>query len=111
MILLDKVMDLTIGRPLVLAIALFAAPCYTVAGESSGADTLASTRSAAATKQPAPGQDAEIRPFRVNIPQTALDDLRRRLRATNWAREGARDGSFARRAARRNAGTRPLLGD
>jgi pimeloyl-ACP methyl ester carboxylesterase len=84
MILLDKVMDLTIGRPLVLAIALFAAPCYTVAGESSGADTLASTRSAAATKQPAPGQDAEIRPFRVNIPQTALDDLRRRLRATNW---------------------------
>src|SRR5262245_20888310 len=26
----------------------------------------------------------EIRPFRVNIPEEALDDLRRRIVATNW---------------------------
>ena len=26
----------------------------------------------------------EIRPFHVNIPEQALDDLRRRIAATNW---------------------------
>jgi pimeloyl-ACP methyl ester carboxylesterase len=29
-------------------------------------------------------EDASIRPFRVNIPQTAIDDVRARLRATRW---------------------------
>src|SRR4051794_26912160 len=29
-------------------------------------------------------QKAEIRPFRVNVPQSQLDDLHRRVQATNW---------------------------
>src|SRR5690349_7792128 len=37
----------------------------------------------------APARSAEtgesIRPFKVNIPQTALDDLKRRIAATRWA--------------------------
>ena len=32
----------------------------------------------------AESDDTAIHPFRVNIPQTALDDLRRRVRATHW---------------------------
>jgi epoxide hydrolase-like protein len=28
--------------------------------------------------------DTAIRPFRVNVPQAALDDLRRRIAATRW---------------------------
>jgi pimeloyl-ACP methyl ester carboxylesterase len=28
--------------------------------------------------------ETEIRPFRVNVPEEALDDLRRRIAATNW---------------------------
>ena len=28
--------------------------------------------------------DVEIRPFRVDVPQSGLDDLRRRIEATNW---------------------------
>ncbi len=35
-------------------------------------------------KQTAAAQDPEVRPFRVNIPQEALVDLRRRLTATRW---------------------------
>jgi pimeloyl-ACP methyl ester carboxylesterase len=34
---------------------------------------------------PAASQDTAIRPFRVHVPQAALDDLRRRVRATRWA--------------------------
>lgn len=30
------------------------------------------------------GEEAGVRPFQVRIPQTALDDLRRRLAATRW---------------------------
>src|SRR5678815_884511 len=29
-------------------------------------------------------QDESIRPFKVNVPQSALDDLRRRVNATRW---------------------------
>jgi hypothetical protein len=35
-------------------------------------------------KSRASGEDTAIRPFRVNVPQEALDDLRRRLTATPW---------------------------
>ncbi len=51
-----------------LGIALVAVPCH---AES-------------AAKQPSRSQDAEIRPFRVDIPQAELDDLRRRLLTTRW---------------------------
>ena len=40
----------------------------------------------------------EIRPFRVDIPDEALEDLRRRIAATQVAGEGDRRGS--RRACR-----------
>jgi hypothetical protein len=49
-----------------------------------------------ATKaQPAtPAEDASIRPFRIDIPQRALDDLRRRIAATKWPeRETAADST------------------
>ncbi len=55
-------------------VALFAAPCFAVA-VASGAGALASA---------GPAQDASIRPFRVSIPQTTIDDMRRRITATQW---------------------------
>ena len=63
--------------------ALIAAPCYAVAASSSAANTLASTTSAT-EKQPASSDEATVRPFRVNTPQAALDELRRRIVATQW---------------------------
>ncbi|HYB54396.1 MAG TPA: epoxide hydrolase N-terminal domain-containing protein, partial [Thermoanaerobaculia bacterium] len=33
---------------------------------------------------PAPDADTSIRPFHVNVPQTALDDLKKRIAATRW---------------------------
>ena len=51
----------------------------------------------AQTTSPAAGQAAEgasIRPFKVQIPQAALDDLRRRIAATRWPdKETVADGS------------------
>ena len=39
-------------------------------------------------------QDSAIRPFRVNIPEEQLADLRRRIAATRWPdRETVNDGS------------------
>jgi pimeloyl-ACP methyl ester carboxylesterase len=43
-----------------------------------GAAILLPTHLTAAT------EDTTIRPFRVNVPQVALDDLRRRVQATRW---------------------------
>ena len=39
---------------------------------------------AAFAQPPAPLEEAAIRPFRAEIPQGAVDDLRRRVRATRW---------------------------
>ena len=36
------------------------------------------------TVQEAAAKSSKIRPFRVDIPDQALDDLRRRIAATNW---------------------------
>ena len=44
----------------------------------SGAMTVLTTPSGASSA------DVEIRPFRVDVPQSQLDDLRRRVEATNW---------------------------
>ena len=63
--------------------ALIATPCYAVAAASSEANTLSSTTSGA-EKQPARSDEAAVRPFRVDIPQAALDELRRRIVATQW---------------------------
>jgi hypothetical protein len=35
------------------------------------------------------GLASSIRPFRVDVPDDALDDLRRRIKATNWPEEEA----------------------
>src|SRR6187455_2060998 len=43
---------------------------------------VSATTSAARGK--APAAEVAIRPFRVNVPQSALDDLRKRLLATRW---------------------------
>jgi len=45
--------------------------------------TTSATTPASAAPSRLPGE--EIRPFKVNIPSDAIDDLRRRLRATRWA--------------------------
>src|SRR5207344_1872101 len=39
-------------------------------------------------------EDTEVRPFRVDVPQEAIDDLRRRIEATRWpSRELVKDRS------------------
>ena len=38
----------------------------------------------APTREPAVAANEIIRPFTVDVPQEAIDDLRRRLAATNW---------------------------
>jgi hypothetical protein len=53
---------------------------------------------------------SEIRPFHVDISDEALEDLRRRIEATNWP-EKDRRGSVAGRAARNDSGARTLLGE
>ena len=52
----------------------------------------------------------EIRPFQVDIPEEALDDLRRRIAAMRWpSRELVADRSQGVQLAT-PAGARPLLG-
>jgi pimeloyl-ACP methyl ester carboxylesterase len=38
-------------------------------------------------------EDSSVRPFRVDVPQEALDDLRRRIEATNWPERETVDDS------------------
>ncbi len=52
-----------------------------------------------------------IRPFRVNVPEAELTELRRRINATRWPeRETVTDQSQGVQA-RAASGTRALLGD
>ena len=60
---------------LACCLALFAVPALKEVA-------MATTVTQAATQTPA-GSDA-IRPFRIHVPQAALDDLRRRIAATRW---------------------------
>jgi pimeloyl-ACP methyl ester carboxylesterase len=68
---------------LALGAALLSSPIHAFAATDAGATTLASSTPASA-KRSAGSDDASIRPFRVAIPQSALDDLRKRVRATRW---------------------------
>src|SRR5687768_7989358 len=52
------------------SVALLAVPCFAV--------------TAASADQGASSPGGSIRPFRVNIPQAALEDMRRRIVATQW---------------------------
>src|SRR5881628_497392 len=60
---------------LACCLALFAAPTL-------NAMTMATSLKQSATQAPVASE--AIRPFRVNVPQAALDDLRRRIAATRW---------------------------
>lgn len=63
-------------------LAMLAAPCY---GEKApGADGQISLASVAQAKQSSPTNGDAIRPFRVNIPEADLVDLRKRVVATRW---------------------------
>jgi pimeloyl-ACP methyl ester carboxylesterase len=64
-----------------LSAALISVPSYSVVAQpsASASDPAIVSRG----KEPASSEDA-IRPFRINAPQAALDDLRRRLLATRW---------------------------
>ena len=64
-------------------LALISVPWYCAVAQPSNANVPATTI-AAHGKERAVSEDAAIRPFRVNIPQAALDDLRARLLATRW---------------------------
>ena len=66
-----------------LAFALFAFP---TAGHSqnitsSGTESIAVAQAFATQRA---SEDRSIRPFKVQVPQAALDDLRRRINATRW---------------------------
>ena len=67
------------------------------AGRNQGAAPNTKTRTEIATSQTGTARPADtnvIRPFRVNVPQEALDDLRRRIVATRWPeRETVTDAS------------------
>src|SRR4051812_3612827 len=69
----------------------------TTAPSAAGAETLVLTPSAArptatvaetsmigAPSSEQPTEDASIRPFRVHVPQEAIDDLRQRIAMTRW---------------------------
>jgi len=58
-----------------------------VRAHAAGDDAIRSGSKVTALNQPDTGRSTDttaIRPFRVNIPQEALDDLRRRINATKW---------------------------
>jgi pimeloyl-ACP methyl ester carboxylesterase len=46
--------------------------------------TIAETSTIGASSSEQPTEDASIRPFRVDVPQEAIDDLRRRIAMTRW---------------------------
>src|ERR1043166_6559369 len=57
-------------------LGVFSSPDYGQTNESSVIARASSPRAAA--------EDRSIRPFKVQVPQAALDDLRRRINATRW---------------------------
>ena len=57
-----------------------------------------------------PAEVAAIRPFRVETPQADIDELRRRIQATRWPEKETVSRSEPGRAARDDAGARPVLG-
>src|SRR5581483_7348704 len=87
-----KVLDTTkthttsaIGTRLRLLVALVAAMVFllsfTTVRAQQSAQSSAQPHSVAGARA---AEDTAIRPFHVNVPQAALDDLRRRLAATKW---------------------------
>ena len=52
-----------------------------------------------------------VRPFRIDVPEEDLVDLRRRIARHAWPEKETVADQFAGRAARDDSGTRALLGD
>jgi pimeloyl-ACP methyl ester carboxylesterase len=69
-------------KNIALAVALMTASCFTAAAPN--ADVPA----------PATSADSAVHPFRVHISQTALTDLRQRVRATHWPDKETVDDSL-----------------
>src|SRR5690606_9769186 len=67
-----------------IGVALATVPWYSSIAQPSDADARASVTSARSNEHVGSQAEDEIRPFRVDIPQPALDDLRTRLLATRW---------------------------
>ncbi len=66
---------------LAFALLAFSAVSSSQTATNSDADT---TVAQAASKQRVRGEDRSIRPFTFRAPQAKLDDLRRRIKATQW---------------------------
>jgi pimeloyl-ACP methyl ester carboxylesterase len=64
------------------ALSVLAFPLYAQSTTTSTGDTMSETLSPQRSKQAA-GKDA-IRPFRVNVPEAELAEMRRRIKATKW---------------------------
>ena len=64
-----------------VSLFVFAPPSYAQTTTTSDTDAIVVAQ-AAATRQAA--KDGSIRPFKVQVPQAALNDLRRRIAATRW---------------------------
>src|SRR5512146_2638529 len=54
------------------------------AGDAAGLTRKETVMTSTVRQAQAPAASDAIRPFRVNVPQAALDDLRRRIAATRW---------------------------
>ena len=85
---------------------------FLVSSATVGAFSLlpAAARAAAQDAGQDLARDTAIRPFRVDIPEQALDDLRRRIARHALARPGNRRRSVARRAAGEAAGSSSATG-
>jgi pimeloyl-ACP methyl ester carboxylesterase len=68
----------------VFGLLLLAAPSYGQNAPAAPAQAQAAASSSLPAKQGASAEDKSIRPFRVNISEEAITDLRRRIAATRW---------------------------
>ena len=68
-------------RLVMLVAAMMSLAWFTTALAQQPAQSSAQPHSVAGMRTP---EDTALRPFHINVPQAALDDLRRRLAATKW---------------------------
>src|SRR5262245_8581265 len=66
---------------LACGLCVFSSPNY---GQTTTLSDIESSVVAQASTPRAAAEDQSIRPFKVQVPQAALDDLRRRIAATRW---------------------------
>lgn len=72
------------GLFLLLAVSVYAQTAQVVEAKTAGTERAASVTQIKKTTNGAPAEDQAIRPFRINIPEDALIDLRRRIKATRF---------------------------